>query len=150
MPSIEEAIKQKEFASSSEKLSINILFTASWLNTTHSQLLRPFDLTPQQYNVLRILRGQKGGALSVNDINCRMVDKMSNGSRLVEKLRIKKLVHRQESKDDRRTMDVMITSQGLDVLTAIDPKISQHRELFSNLEDHEIALLNDLLDKLRN
>src|SRR6218665_3462003 len=119
--SIEKDIKQqKPFKSPYQKLVVNILFTNNWMNSDHMNILKPFDLTAQQYNVLRILRGQYPSPITVNGIIERMLDKMSNASRLVDKLLTKELASRCDNKDDRRACDVRITQRGLDVLKEIN------------------------------
>lgn len=148
--SIEKDIKQqKPFKSPYQKLVVNILFTNNWMNSDHMNILKPFDLTAQQYNVLRILRGQYPNPITVNGIIERMLDKMSNASRLVDKLLAKDLASRCDNKDDRRACDVRITQQGLDVLKEIDVLQENWETSFSNLTPEEAENLSTLLDKLR-
>ncbi|MBA4849842.1 MarR family winged helix-turn-helix transcriptional regulator [Emticicia sp. BO119] len=148
--SIEKDIKQqKPFKSPYQKLVVNILFTNNWMNSDHMNILKPFDLTAQQYNVLRILRGQYPNPITVNGIIERMLDKMSNASRLVDKLLTKDLASRCDNKDDRRACDVRITQKGLDVLKEIDVLQENWETSFSNLTPTEAETLSDLLDKLR-
>lgn len=146
---IEQAIKQSAFANSTEKLMINLLFTTSWLSNKHDDLIKKEGLTNQQYNVLRILRGQKGKAIGVGEITNRMIDKMSNTSRLVDKLEAKELVTRIQCPEDRRAVRITITSKGLDLLSALDPKLQRVQEEITSLNENEMDQLNDLLDKLR-
>lgn len=108
---IEDEIKQSKFHSEYQKLAINILFTNQWLTTNTTKILKPFGISPQQYNVLRILKGQSPNAISVSNIMDRMIDKMSNTSRLVEKLRQKELIERVTCEKDRRQVDVKITKK---------------------------------------
>ena len=147
---IEEEIKQAKFRSEYEKLLINQLFTGKWVGDLVSQHLKPFGLTSQQYNVLRILRGQEEKALSVNAILDRMIDKMSNVSRLIDKLKAKKLVQRKINSIDRRQVDIEITNAGLELLASIDELNPQLQAKLSGLTEKEAKQLNDLLDKLRN
>jgi DNA-binding MarR family transcriptional regulator len=148
--SIEKDIKQqKPFKSPYQKLVVNILFTNNWMNSDHMNILKPFDLTAQQYNVLRILRGQYPNPITVNGIIERMLDKMSNASRLVDKLLTKDLASRCDNKDDRRACDVRITQKGLDVLKEIDVLQEKWETSFSNLTPEEAETLSGLLDKLR-
>ncbi len=148
--SIEKDIKQqKPFKSPYQKLVVNILFTNNWMNSDHMNILKPFDLTAQQYNVLRILRGQYPNPITVNGIIERMLDKMSNASRLVDKLLAKDLASRCDNKDDRRACDVRITQLGLDVLKEIDVLQESWETSFSNLTPEEAETLSGLLDKLR-
>ena len=148
---IEEAIKQDNFSSPKHRASINIIFTAGWLNQEAAQVLRPYDISVQQFNILRILRGQKGKPATVKLLTERMLDKMSNASRLVEKLRKKGYVERTECPDDRRRVDIHITYAGLEVCeqssAAMDANM--HRSI-DKLTDEQANLLNELLDQLRS
>jgi len=146
---LEDAIKQKKFDNEYEKAVVNILFTASWLESSNLQRMKPFGITSQQYNVLRILRGSYPNKLMLNDIACRMIDKNSNATRLVEKLRLKKLVTREQNKENRRQVDIAITPLGLDLLAAIDKVSDDWFNKFNTLNNQEIKQLNTLLDKLR-
>lgn len=146
---LEEEIKQKNFTNQYQRLTLNIMFTASWLNTQTIRVLKPFGLTPQQYNVLRILRGQNQKPASVGLIQERMLDKSSNASRLIDKLVEKKLIDRKTCPDDRRQMDVKINQKGLDLLLEIEPHIKQMDAAFKSLTEEEAKLAGDLLDKLR-
>lgn len=146
---IEEEIKQKKFSSETHKLIINLFYTNSWLTNLHAQFLKPFGITSQQYNILRILRGQHPNTATINLLQERMIDRMSNASRLVEKLRVKGLVGRCVSKDDRRAVDVVITEKGLNVLKEIDLLYSGFETKLQTIDNAEMKTLNDLLDKLR-
>lgn len=146
---IEQEIKQQNFKSEYEKLIINQLFTGKWVSDTVSQHLKPFGLTSQQYNVLRILRGQPTNTLSVNGITDRMIDKMSNVSRLVDKLLSKELIERKINSIDRRQVDVIITEKGLSLLALIDEKEHDLHNHFKRITPNEALRLNNLLDKLR-
>ncbi|GHB40650.1 MarR family winged helix-turn-helix transcriptional regulator [Mongoliitalea lutea] len=146
---LEEAIKQKEFKDPYNKAVVNLLFTHGHIVAKQSALFKPFGLSPEQYNVLRILRGQNGNPITVSSIQDRMLNKMSNASRLVEKLKQKGLVIREECPTDRRQVDISITDKGLEVLGALENAIySLNRELVQ-LDEQEINVLNELLDKLR-
>ena len=118
--SLEQSISQSKFDSEQEKLMINVIYSANLLNLITSRLFKPYELSPQQYNVLRILRGQKGESIALMDIEHRMLDKSSNVSRLVDKLISKDLVNRSVSSKDRRRIEIVITSRGLSVLNEID------------------------------
>ncbi len=146
---IEEEIKQSKFANEYQKLMINLLFTGNWVYYHNKKFLKPYSISPEQYNVLRILRGQKPKPASVNLLNERMLDKMSNVSRLVEKLRAKELITRTESSDDRRQVDITITKKGLKVLAEIDQKMMDLEEMFSSISESKAQQLNDLLDEVR-
>lgn len=150
MASIGEEIKQKAFRNEYSKLLINVLFTSSWLNGLQNQLFREYDLTPQQYNSLRILRGQHPNAASVNLLKDRMIDKMSNVSRIIDKLKAKDFVTRKTCKHDRRQVDVKITQKGLDLLAQIDLALKAWELNLHTITEEEAATMNRLLDKWRN
>lgn len=147
---LEEEIQQPGFSNEYHKLMVNLLYTGSWAAAVNKRFLKPFKLSPEQYNLLRILRGLKGEPASIATLNQRMLDKMSNVSRLVEKLRLKKLIARTENPADRRQVGVKITPRGLDLLASIDRQFPELLEPFSGLEQQEAAQLNQLLDKCRN
>src|SRR4051812_44694265 len=106
---LEEEIKQSKFKSEYHKVGVNIIYTANWLSHQHTKQCKEYDITPEQFNILRILRGQHPKPATVNLMIERMLNKMSNVSRLVEKLRKKGLVDRLTCKEDRRACDVLIT-----------------------------------------
>lgn len=149
MGTIEEAIKQRKFNNQYEKAVVNILFTASWLDSLNIQQLKPFGISPQQFNVLRILRGSYPNALRLSDITERMIDKNSNATRLVEKLRQKGFVKREICQHNRRQVDIWITQKGLDLLTELDKLRENFVDQLKGLEENEVVELNLLLDKLR-
>ena len=146
---IGEEIKQSKFSSEYQKLMINLGFTASWAERITSSKLKSFKLTPQQFNILRILRGQHGNPATINLLTERMIDKSSNASRLVDKLIVKDLVSRRECPSDRRQVDVSITKKGLDLLAKIDKEEEEWIKEFKGLSIAEAKELNKLLDKLR-
>jgi DNA-binding MarR family transcriptional regulator len=145
---IEQAIQQKKFANPHEKAIVNLFYTYSWLSSRHSQVFKKYGITLQQFNILRILRGQFPKPASVKLLTERMLDKSSNASRLVDKLLEKQLVSRSISPDDRRQVDVIITQEGLDLL---DKAGNCLRESLISLKitPEEALLLSDLLDRLR-
>ena len=147
---IEQSILQSSFSCEEEKLVVNIIFTSNRLNFLTSQIFKPFGLSTEQYNVLRILRGQKGSPISLLDIKDRMLDKSSNVSRLIDKLVYKAFITRNVSKSDRRKVDVLITASGMDVLTEIDEKLTlfyKKIDVFISLSDAK--QMNTLLDDIR-
>lgn len=150
MKSIEEAIQQKKFDHSYQKLSVNLIYTSSLMGVIHQRFLREFGLTMQQFNVLRILRGQGQQAMAVGALTERMLDQSSNASRLVEKLRTKHLLERHTCPNDRRQAEVRITPEGLDLLAQIDVRMPELKRATSSLSEKEAETLNNLLDKLRN
>jgi DNA-binding MarR family transcriptional regulator len=148
---IEEEIAQLNFRDEHHKLIVNILYTASWIDLKHSQLLKKYSITPQQYNILRILRGQHPEAATINLLMNRMIDKMSNASRLVDKLKKKGLVERRQSENDRRSVDVLITNEGLKLLKGLDKKLEiEEKKILANISIKEMKLINKVLDKLRS
>lgn len=149
MASIGEEIKQSKFKSEYNKLLINVLFTNSWLNGLQSQIFKGHGITPQQFNTLRILRGQYPDSASVNLLKDRMIDKMSNVSRIIDKLKAKELVTRKPCKHDRRQVDVKITQKGLDLLEELSKEMDKWEEQLHNITEDEAATVNKLLDKWR-
>lgn len=147
--SLEHDIKQEKFESEFQKVAVNILFTSSWLYNINAGRLKPYGVTPEQYNVLRILRGSHPEALMLAEITCRMIDKSSNATRLVEKLRLKGLVKRDVCENNRRQVDIVITAKGLDALTRIDIEYSAWQSTLKNISKAEALELNRILDKLR-
>jgi DNA-binding MarR family transcriptional regulator len=147
---LEEEIKQnKKFSNDFEKLAVNILYTSSWLEAQNIQRFKPYGISPQQYNVLRILRGSSPKPLMLSDISSRMIDKNSNATRLVEKLRLKGFVKREVCENNRRQVDIVITSKGLDLLTEIDNATDTWGESFKSITKSEAEALNNVLDRLR-
>ncbi|MBK8944561.1 MAG: MarR family transcriptional regulator [Ignavibacteriae bacterium] len=146
---LEEEIKQKKFKSDFQKLAVNIIFTHGWLMNYQKKFFDKYGITGNQFNILRILRGQHPQPVSVNVLRDRMLDKMSDASRLVERLRIKKLLNRNICKNDRRKSDINITEKGLEVLKDLDSIDDEFIKLFSNLTTKEVNTLNELLDKMR-
>lgn len=149
---IEEAIKQeKSFRNPYHRVSVNLIFTGRWIYNLHNELFKTFGLTIQQYNILRILKGQYPKTATVKLIRERMLDKMSDASRIVENLRKKKLLERALNADDRRSVDVIITQRGFDLLDEIEEKGNDTLDNYvSNLPQDEIDQLNSLLDKVRS
>jgi DNA-binding MarR family transcriptional regulator len=146
---LEREINQKKFRSQHHKLAVNIIYTFNWLNEFQVKILKPYDITLQQYNVLRILRGQHPNPASVKLIRERMLDKMSDASRIVEKLRVKGMLSRSTCPSDRRACEVIISQKGLDLLEKIDKHNENEDKVFCNLTTDEVAQMNVLLDKMR-
>jgi DNA-binding MarR family transcriptional regulator len=146
---LEEEIKQKAFKSEYQKLAVNILFTHGWLLAFQKKYFEKYGITSTQFNILRILRGQYPNPVSVNVLKDRMLDKMSDTSRLIERLRVKEFVDRQICKNDRRKSDVKITEKGLILLRELDRVEIKMEDGLSNISEFEAKTINDLLDKLR-
>ncbi len=148
---IEDEIKSSISLNISTKIILNVLYTQNVINEKFNEILKPHDLSGEQYNVLRILRGQKGNPANMCVIQERMVAKTSNTTRLVDKLLLKNFVTRNVCPENRRKIEVTITQKGLDVLKELDPKVIEHENYFSqNLNTEELELLNTLLEKYRN
>lgn len=146
---IETAIKQKKFSTPYHKLIVNITYTANWLMNRQMELLRPFDLSPQQYNVLRILKGAFPEPMRVQDISERMLDKTSNTSRLIDKLVSKKLVEKQLCQEDRRAVDIVIKDSGLKLLNKTTPLIVSLEDLLHHVCPEDLEKFSGILDHLR-
>lgn len=150
MTSIEEAIQQLKFSSSGHRAQVNIIYTASWLNQLTAKALKPLGLSLQQFNILRILRGRGAEPSTIKLLTERMLDKMSNASRLVDKLKEKGYVERLKCPTDRRRADIRITDAGLQIVGAASAAVEASRaDAFTNITDKEADQLSLLLDKLR-
>jgi DNA-binding MarR family transcriptional regulator len=147
---LEEAIKQEHFKSEHQKAMLNILVTSNCIDADFAKILKPFEISSQQYNVLRILKGQGDKAISVSNIMSRMIDKMSNVSRLLEKLRKKELVERVVCASDRRQVDVRITQEGLELLVKIEKVMVSFDDGLSKITTKEAERLNKILEKIRS
>lgn len=146
---IEEVIKSN-VVSIEKKVLLNILYTNTVVAEKFNEILKPFDLSPEQFNVLRILRGRKGEPANMCVIQERMIAKTSNTTRLVDKLLDKKLVTREVCPENRRKMEVFITKKGLELLNELDPIVIEHENNFANnLSKDELDTLNTLLEKFR-
>lgn len=146
---LEDEIQQKSFKSPQQKLAVNLLYTTNWLNNHYDKFFKDSDLTTQQYNVLRILRGQFPNTCSLKCIKERMLDKMSDSSRILDKLVTKGYAIRNECPDDRRSVNILISDKGLKLLQELDFIDEATKDIFKNLPTSQIELLNKLLDNLR-
>lgn len=146
---INEAIKST-FSSETQKATINILYTAAWINQMQTQFFKPYGITAAQYNVLRILKGQSPNPITVAEIINRMIDKSSNASRIIDRLEKKHWVSRTTCKQDRRQVDVKITTNGLELLDKIAPDLNEMEKQFNHLNNQDLEQLNLLLDTFRN
>lgn len=146
---LEKEIQQTQFESEHLKAVLNVMVTNNWIVSRHSKFLKQFDLSLPQYNVLRILRGAKNKPMMLSDITERMLDKMSNATRLVEKLKQKGLVDRELCETNRRQVDISITESGLDLLATIDVLLMTFSKKYLNITIAEAELLNNILDKWR-
>ena len=146
---IEEEISQKKFRNAHQKSVINVLFTGSWLQLQLKNFMKGYDITQQQYNVLKILKGQYPTPVTTSLIRDRMLDKMSDVSRIVSRLQEKKLVSVNRSSVDKRLVDIVIAKNGMDLLEKIDSQSDYMDSMTANLTDDEAEQLSNLLDKLR-
>ncbi len=145
---VEDHIKQKTFNSEWQRLKVNLLLTSGWLKNEIKLFLDQFGVTQQQFNILRILRGAKGDPLSTNEICERMIEKMSDTSRIVDRLVAKNLATKQPCPHDGRKVQVFISNDGMYLLSTIDTKMKNLDAIFSNLTEEEARQLNMLLEKI--
>ena len=146
---IEEEIKQSKFKSPFQKVAINLQFTAKWLEASGNVFFKEFGITMQQFNILRILRGQNPNSISAAEIKQRMLDRNSDVSRLLDRLVDKKLITKNQCESDKRACDVKITSAGLKLLSEIDDHLDEIDSKILKLTAKEASQLSDLLDKCR-
>ena len=146
---IEKEIATSKFENNHQKAVVNLIYTYGWLTNSLKQRLNKHKITLQQYNILRILRGQHPNPATVNLLKDRMLDKMSDASRIVERLVQKELVQRCVNEKDRRAVDVLISNQGLEILRKLDSEMSSIDILKGSITDEEAVTLSNLLDKMR-
>ena len=146
---IDQDIHQTKFRNDYQKASVNLLYTYGWITERTKEVFAAEDITPQQFNILRILRGSYPQPLSTLQIRERMLDKMSDTSRIVDRLIAKGVVKKATCKTDRRLVDVMITEKGKKLLERLDERQEELDNIMSNLSVKEAVTLSDLLDKLR-
>ena len=147
---IEKDIHQVKFSSAQQKAMINLLYSYGWVIEQIKNFLAEEDITHQQFNILRILRGSHPKPLSTLQIRERMLDKMSDTSRIVDRLQTKGLVRKTTCSKDKRLVDVVITEKGQKLLKKLDSEADHITEVMGNLSDKEAEQLSGLLDKLRN
>ena len=147
---IEDEIKSTIPINIAKKVLLNVTFTKNVISDKFQEIMKPYDLSSEQYNVLRILRGQKGTPANMCVIQDRMISKSSNTTRLIDKLLIKEMVTRKECPDNRRKVEILITAKGLEILQKLDPLVIEYEEKFAaNLTNTELENLNFLLEKYR-
>lgn len=148
---IEEELKITKKLPECKRALLNLLFTGNWINDEITSILKPFDISTQQFNVLRILKGMKGKPSSLQTIQQRMISKMSNTTRLVDKLIKKGYVQREQCEDNRRKVDITITEEGIKALDTINHEVEKAESTMTEkLTNKELEKLNMLLNKLRN
>jgi DNA-binding MarR family transcriptional regulator len=145
---IEDEIKQQKFKNVQQKAVINLLYTSSWLQSKHQVFFKSFNITAQQFNILRILRGQLPASTSATEIKSRMLDKNSDVSRLLDRLVAKQLITRRVCEKDKRSADVSLTDAGINLLREIDKRQTQ-LDAFLLLTEEEAYQLSEMLDKSR-
>ena len=146
---IEEEIKQSQFEDAYHKMVVNVMFTARFVELKFERIFKKHGLTSQQYNVLRILRGQFPQPICAGDVLSRMLDQSSNITRLMEKLLQKGLVERNINESNRRMHDIVITEKGLELLEKISPDFNELMEDYRNISSKEAESVSDLLDQFR-
>ncbi|WP_118976485.1 MarR family winged helix-turn-helix transcriptional regulator [Taibaiella koreensis] len=147
---LEDELKMQQFTDNFQRAYLNIIFTASWMETSMQQRLKHYNITTPQFNVLRILRGQKGKPMSAFAIQERMIHRTSNVTRILEKLVEKNLVTRESSPVNRRMIDVRLTSEGLDLVNSTDTMaIDAYKQMACAMNEEEARLMGDWLDKIR-
>jgi DNA-binding MarR family transcriptional regulator len=146
---IDDEIQSTKFEDNYQKVAINIAYTSGWLNNFFRCHFDKHNLTQQQFNILRILRGQYPKPATINLLKERMIDKMSDASRIVDRLMQKELVSRCTNNKDRRAVDIRISELGLQILAKMDEEFRIREVLKDNLSPEEAGQLSDLLDKLR-
>lgn len=147
---LEDEIKQRKFATPAQKALVNILFTSNWVNYQFRELFKNYDLTQQQYNVLRILRGRYPNSANPSEIKDVMLDKNPDLTRLCDRMCAGGWISREIDENNRRKMNIKITAKGLKLLERIDPEIVSFEASHQGLTDEEYEQLSDLLDKFRS
>jgi DNA-binding MarR family transcriptional regulator len=147
---IEEAIRQSSFRNEHHKAAVNLLYTYNMVSGSIQKILNEEGLTMQQFNVLRILRGQHPGPATNSLIRERMIDKNSDVTRIIDRLLKSGHVKRTLSRTDRRRVDIVITEKGMEALARIDKRNDELDSIMAALNEEEVRLLNGLLDKLRD
>lgn len=145
---IEDEIQQKKFRNNHQKAVINLIYTSNWLQNKHLHFFKPYGITGQQFNILRILKGQHPQSISATEIKNRLLDQNSDVSRLLSRLELKQLITKATCPNDKRASDVHITEAGLQLLDEID-KNQKEFDGSLDLTPDEAKLLSDLLDKAR-
>lgn len=147
---IEDEVKQKQFRNEYHKAIINLFFTNNWVSAQIKDMLKPHQVTLQQYNVLRILNGQSPNEISIQDIKARMLDRMPDVSRIVERLRKQELINKITSSADKRTIKISISQKGKDLLESLKQYQEKMDQLVQKLSIEEATELNRLFDKIRS
>ncbi len=147
---IEKDIQQEKFRNPHQKAAINLIYTLGWMRDKTKVIFEAEDITAQQFNILRILRGSFPEPLSTLQIRERMLEKMSDTSRIVDRLITKGLTKKVTCKNDRRMVDVIITDKGKKLLERLDTRQDEIDGVLKNLSEKDANILSDLLDKIRD
>lgn len=148
---LEEELRTEKFKTEQQRALLSIVFTSGWIEVRINECFKRYGISQEQYNVLRILKGQKGKPANLSTVQERMLHRMSNATRLVEKLKLKGYVNRVPCEDNRRKVEITITDKGLSLLEQIEPELAKiEKELFQNLTEEETQQIGLLLDKLRD
>jgi MarR family transcriptional regulator, 2-MHQ and catechol-resistance regulon repressor len=150
MMGIDKDIQQAKFRNPHQKAAINLIYTVGWMRDKTKEVFEAEDITAQQFNILRILRGSFPQPLSTLKIRERMLEKMSDTSRIVDRLITKGLVKKLTCKNDRRLVDVIISDKGKKLLERIDARQDEIDGVLGNLSEKDANILSDLLDKIRD
>jgi len=146
---LEEELKQKKFATPQLKAYLNIQFTGNWLSVLSNKFFAQFGITNQQYNVLRILRGHYPEPITLVSIQSRMLDKNSNVTRLINKLVKRDFVTSERNNQNKRKVDILITSKGQEFMDKIDKVLPEQENIMAKLTNKEADLLSELLERIR-
>ncbi len=146
---LEDEIQTKAFGSERQKLHVNLIYTSNWGQSRAAKTFSMHGITAQQYNILRILRGQFPKPCNIQLLKERMLDKQPDVSRLIDRLVQKNLANRKVCLEDRRKMDILITETGLELLASMQADVDAFGDWANHLNDDEVLQLNTLLDKLR-
>lgn len=149
----QKARKPVNYQNEFHRLRVNLLYMGNWVQQNANAILEEFELTQQQFNALRILRGQIGverdTSFSTQDLRERLLDKMSDTSRLVDRLVKKGVMHKKPCDHDARRVHLTITEKGMDLLTKIDAQMHRLDDLVNSISANEAQVVNELLDKIR-
>jgi DNA-binding MarR family transcriptional regulator len=146
---LEDAIKSNKFKNETQKAGLNVLYTAWWLKTISTKEMKTFDITHEQYNVLRILKGKHPEKMCVKDIASRMIEKSSNVPRIVDRLETKKLIERMQGEIDGRQTVITLTEKGINLLSKATEKLNNIWDNAISMNDNDALILNNLLEKMR-
>lgn len=146
---LQKEISTSGFENVHQQAIVNVVFTFHWCNDKIKQAIAPYEITPQQFNILRILRGQYPKPCTINLLKSRMLDKMCDASRIVDRLVQKDLVRKAINPQDKRAVDILISDRGLELLQVTDKEVDITKLISPNLTADESEQLNLLLDKMR-